>query len=260
METGTGNKRRIIDITATAEGLDSDVVKALPGFHAFTGCDSTSSFVRKGKKGPLKILLKNTHFVDAFKQLGDQVLTFGTTTVHGVSSLEAFVCHMYGKPKYENVDSVRCDIFRSRYEPRTTNQALSMQNGIDLSLLPPCRSALHMHILRSNYQAYIWKHSHKAMVEAPSPVGHGWKRMPSDGLDIEWTEKGKIMPSKLLDILAQDDRYAVDDDDKTTNETCEDESLEAQFKMTEEDELDNIIDEIFDDDDDDDDDVDEYCD
>jgi len=74
--------------------------------------------------------------------------------------------------------------------------------------------------------------------------------------DIEWTEKGKIMPSKLLDILARDDSYAVDADDKTTNETCEDESVEAQFETTEEDELDNIIDEIFDDYDDDDD---EYC-
>ena len=46
---------------------------ALPSFHAFTGCDSTSDFVRRGKLMPLK-LLESTEgankFLDVFKSLG----------------------------------------------------------------------------------------------------------------------------------------------------------------------------------------------
>lgn len=36
------------------------------------------------------------------------------------------------------------------------NQLLSSDSGIELSLLPPCRSSLQMHVARVNYQALIW--------------------------------------------------------------------------------------------------------
>ena len=53
-DTGTGNKRRLLAI-ATSRGLE--IAKALPGFHAFTGSDSTSAFIRKGKIQPFKALV-----------------------------------------------------------------------------------------------------------------------------------------------------------------------------------------------------------
>ena len=37
-------------MTAIGQSLGEDVCKVLPGMHALTGCDSTSAFVRKGKK------------------------------------------------------------------------------------------------------------------------------------------------------------------------------------------------------------------
>jgi len=49
-QTGSGNKRRLIDVKEVLAAVGNDLAEGLPGIHAFTGCDSTSSFVRKGNK------------------------------------------------------------------------------------------------------------------------------------------------------------------------------------------------------------------
>ena len=47
---GTGNDTKYIDVKAVAERLGQRKAKGLPIFHAFTGCDSVSSFSTVGKK------------------------------------------------------------------------------------------------------------------------------------------------------------------------------------------------------------------
>ena len=49
MDAGVSSKntRRYIDINAIAQKITPSVCLALPSFHAFTGCDYTSSFFRK---------------------------------------------------------------------------------------------------------------------------------------------------------------------------------------------------------------------
>lgn len=48
--TGTKTKRRIIDIVKCSQALGKEMQSSLVGLHAFTGCDSVSSFSGKGKK------------------------------------------------------------------------------------------------------------------------------------------------------------------------------------------------------------------
>jgi len=55
-DTGTGNKRRLLDVHGITASIGTELVTASPGFHAFTGSDCTSSFVRKGKITALKAL------------------------------------------------------------------------------------------------------------------------------------------------------------------------------------------------------------
>ena len=45
---------------------------------------------------------------------------------------------------------------------------------IDLSLLPPSKSTLHLHFERPNYIARIWKLAGTAMASPPSLAGSGW--------------------------------------------------------------------------------------
>ena len=54
---------------STISDLD---ISATTGFHAFTGCDSTSAFAWKGKFKCLKIPESDERFLDAFSILGEQ--------------------------------------------------------------------------------------------------------------------------------------------------------------------------------------------
>jgi len=47
---GTGNAVRYLDATAMAHVLGNNKCKALPAFHALTGCDTKSSFLGRGKR------------------------------------------------------------------------------------------------------------------------------------------------------------------------------------------------------------------
>ena len=40
LATGTGNKQRFIDVNVTSQKYGENICEALPGLHAFTGCDS----------------------------------------------------------------------------------------------------------------------------------------------------------------------------------------------------------------------------
>ena len=59
MESGSSKDRKLHDIKLEAEKLGAEMCSALPGFHAFTGCDTTSAFSFKGKIKPYKILIKD---------------------------------------------------------------------------------------------------------------------------------------------------------------------------------------------------------
>ena len=59
------------------------------------------------------------------------------------------------------------------------------------------------YILRVNYQSFIWRNSHLATVDVPSPVGKGWQL--EDGyLVVEWTSED-VLPPQLVDVLASRD-------------------------------------------------------
>ena len=62
MDCGSGNTRRYIDISSIATELEAKqpgFAAAQPGLHAFTGCDFTSAFYRKGKVKPFEILAED---------------------------------------------------------------------------------------------------------------------------------------------------------------------------------------------------------
>jgi len=92
--TGSRNNKHTLAVYKFARELKS-------AFHAFTGCDTTSAFVRKGNKGPFRMLWKNTHAVEAFNSLGTNPNTVSETTFH---ELQKFVCCMYGKSSYVDVN------------------------------------------------------------------------------------------------------------------------------------------------------------
>ena len=49
MDTGVGDKRHLINLTSAVQGVGPKLCNALLSFHAFTGCNTISSFVLKCK-------------------------------------------------------------------------------------------------------------------------------------------------------------------------------------------------------------------
>ena len=118
MLTGTGKHTRIIDIEAVAVSANEkfnktkrngeDFLNALLAYKCFTGCDSTSSFAGRAKIKLLVELDKNKVFIETFKNI-ERI----PTSSKMFSSLEQFVCVIYGQRSNENlpVNDVRYNIY-----------------------------------------------------------------------------------------------------------------------------------------------------
>ena len=196
LDIGVGNKRRLLNISKLEEMHGREQCDAVLGLHAFSGCDSTSSFVRKGKITVLKKFRKDSGYCKTFASLGSLNLE---NDFH--DGIEQFVCCLYGRPKYTSVDKLRYDLCLEKFQTGGGSGPLSACDGTDLSLLPPCKTSLRLHTERANYQTLIWKNAHIQTPDIPSPVGKGWQEDES-GLQIQWTE-GDILPGELVDILCE---------------------------------------------------------
>ena len=71
--TGTRDKTRYIPVHSISVSIGSSLCKALPGFHALTGCDSTSSFYGIGKKKAWNVIEKSSEFQTALGRLGQTI-------------------------------------------------------------------------------------------------------------------------------------------------------------------------------------------
>ena len=60
----------------------------------------------------------------------------------------------------------------SRFKPKKNK--LDTDVGIDISLLPPCRSSLYLHAKRCNYQSAIWRRATDRNLNISKPTNHGW--------------------------------------------------------------------------------------
>ena len=179
---------------------------ALPALHSFSGCDSTSAFVRKGKQLPLKTLKQHPEFLEAFSALGHST----DIPSYIFDSLEHFVCLLYNKrTPTTNINTLRYLKFAERFKSKS-GKPISSYNGTDMGLLPPCRASPRQHVKRSTYQTLIWLRADQAMQCIPKPDGHGW--IIEDGrLTIKWSN-GDLMPQDLADILVEKPDWEDQDD------------------------------------------------
>lgn len=164
-KTGVKDKVRFLPVHTIASKLGVSACSSLPGFHALTGCDSTSGLFQVGKKKAWKALLKDETTQDLVGNLGTIIPPSDGT----IQSCERFICSMYATSKKagRTADEVRYWMFCQKHQSSER--------------LPPTSNSLRHHIERANYQSYIWKHSLQAVQELPSPSpNNGWKEV--DGI------------------------------------------------------------------------------
>ena len=78
---------------------------------------------------------------------------------------------------------------------------LSNYDGVDLYLLPPCKSSLKTHHMRVNYQTRTWKNAHVANPTISLTASHSWKLNDNNNFDIDWCDTD-VIPQKLTEILS----------------------------------------------------------
>ena len=133
-------------------------MKAFLGFHYFTRCNTVSSFPGGGKLKPLKLLFKNSEYIDAFSYLGEDIELNKETA----KKLERFALHMYGKkPTFSiSMNDLQCSI------------CCKKGGKASFGLLPPCHNVLTPQRMQASYQTYIWQQCFNPMIDADEPVNY----------------------------------------------------------------------------------------
>ena len=117
----------------------SDLCKTLLGFHALTGCDSTSGFAIVGKVTFFKVLKKHPTKYSSVSKLGNEL-----DVSELMPGIEQFISHTYdNKTTVKELNKCR---YRMFCQKRAANEAL----------LPTLDSLLY-HTKRCNFQALVWK-------------------------------------------------------------------------------------------------------
>ena len=125
LKTGTKSRINYVNISQLVGSLGSNLCKALPGLHAYTGCDTVSAFAGRGKLSALNLLQKNNDFCETFQKLGAE----WTVTSDLYEALQAFTCEMYSrKTKITKVNQMRHALFCAKrphhhgsYHPAATH-------------------------------------------------------------------------------------------------------------------------------------------
>ncbi len=188
MYAGHSGKERYIPMHIIGNQLGKTVCECLPAAHALTGCDTTCSLNRIGKKTAYSKLLKN---VDAVSELQ----TFHQDNVAtSVTVARAYALLLYGT-KGKDIDTL--DALRYMLATTTDKSA---------SMLPPTEDAFKQHVLRARYQTRIWCESHIAQQELIDPVGHGWSACVAGGI----TQTMSTQPSAPVEVRDLTHLYCTD--------------------------------------------------
>ncbi|KAG7161847.1 hypothetical protein Hamer_G007507 [Homarus americanus] len=154
---GTGKNRRYIAAHQIAKTLGPEKSRALPVFHAITGCD-TNAFP--------EVTTAFLSLASTPSELPDGVL----------STLERFIVLLYDRT------STCCDV-------NVLRKKLFSRKSRSLEDLPRTRAALEQHIKRAAYQAgHIWGEAAIAFVSLPSPFDWDWVKSGDERLQktLRW--------------------------------------------------------------------------
>ena len=204
MDVGSNddNTRRYIHVTKLAESMEN-MSLVLPALHAFTGCDYTASFLRRGK-------IKLYERVETSEELQELFCSYGSgdsQVEHLNQATEKLVCAMYGKPKMEKLSDVRYSLFKQKYSPskfEKEHNLLAKLKGAESSWLLPPLAALLQKVKCTNYVSAYWKAAHTQdplSSFGADPLECGWK-LEEGQYKIVWFEGEQLPPSIAQNIIA----------------------------------------------------------
>ena len=171
---GMGKNYRFYHINAICASLGDQQSRALPVFHAFSGCDTTSAFRGKSKKSVWRAWQAYKDVTDTFVHLANHPFQRLDVDADPFKKIERLTVILYDKTSHlSTVNDTRRELFCQK------NRAMDK--------LPPTKDALLQHIRRSVYQAGIWTTSTQTQQVVPSAQDFAWNKVSESWVPIWMT-------------------------------------------------------------------------
>ena len=179
----TGNTFTYIAIHEVVASMERNIALSLTGFHAFTGCDTTSSFKGKGKKTMYATWMGNSLYNNLFQELSGR-----DPEKKDVKRLfrlvQIFICELYGE---SGDDACRL--------------VMLVHKGKDFENMQPTSDALYQHTLRLVHQSgNIWSHIHEPSYKEKDFADWGRRRVGSKGEEQPIYTTRPIISRSLTDL------------------------------------------------------------
>ena len=157
---GHGKTFRYIAAHSMATKLGAESCQGLLFLHAFSGCDTVSSFCGIGKKTAWDVWRSSEDFRALFSRLS---LTPAEISDDDMKILERYVVLMYKRTSdLQSVNEARKQLFA--------------YGNWHIENIPPTKAALLQHVKRAAFQAgHVWGQSLVVNARTPSPADWGWE-------------------------------------------------------------------------------------
>ena len=135
---------------------------ALPFFHSFTGCDTTSGFYGKGKKTAWEAWKSFPDVTLAFLHFQNNDFAQFSVESNYFKLLERFCVVMYDKTSSQD------------YSVIEARREMFCQKNRTMETIPPAQDDLIHDTRRAAYQSAIWTTSDRVNQDILSPEGYVW--------------------------------------------------------------------------------------
>lgn len=177
MVSGTSKQRRCFPVHQISLTLGGNIRQNILGFHAITGCDTTSSFHGISKKTCWKRFVACPELLEPVGRDGN------------IADVEKYLCGLYGCSDIAHDPDI--DVCRYR---------LFMKARKSLELLPPTKDALQLHFARSNLQAKIWIQASDPTFNVEDPAQSGGWKADTNSLSPVWMRLPSV-PTACLQLV-----------------------------------------------------------
>ena len=184
--TGNSDNQRRVHLQPIYDKLGIEKAKALPGYHAITGSDTTGQICGVGKKKSFTVFMKlPVNIINTLLQLGQDDMPSSEI----IARYEQFLCMTLSTKQIS-----ACDAATLRWKKF---KRLSPTQGIDT--LPPTPAAWLEHILRAHVQANVWSQDTELHPKIPEPTQLGWSREGDKLVPI--LTKIQLAPEAVTELL-----------------------------------------------------------
>lgn len=136
-----------INCSELAKNLGPKLCRSLPAFHAFTGCDYTAAFFKKGKIKPFDYLVQNEQLQIVFGSLTHKS---GISDNEKMDVIQQYTVRLYNIKNCTSVNAARFENFQQFYASRNKDENfISNIKNFNSCLIPPCWRSVEQKIVRT---------------------------------------------------------------------------------------------------------------